>query len=700
MGHEWRLDGSPGRWLEVDLGSGATRTHHLSAEDLQRTVGGKMLATDLLQTHDTTDLDDALALPHPVADRPDVALHPTTPWSLFTGPYQSTRLGSTGRAVVTTRSPLTQLYLDTYIGGDLGHSLRRAGWDGLMLHGQAEQWTHLSIRDDAVELLPADHLVGLDTWQVEQRLETADDTAPPGTQTLSIGPAGESLVRIASPLTSGRRAAGRGGSGASLGAKRVKAITVHGTTEPRVADEDRLDTSIRTQRQNMGQKRRNRDPFYRFGTSRAPDYASKTDRIPTINYSTASGTRLRLSALAPTQMVAEAPIVGAVDMVTLAGPHWHDQHPDAKQSGCCTPCPIACEAAIRPAGHRGRAKHLPRADRPEYETLALLGSNLGIASADDVMDGNDACNRLGIDTISAGAALSLMCELAARDWFPDGWSEGDVTPAELDTLLDVPATHDPTRPLPAFRAPHAHGRFAAGDLVPWAFGLPELPPLALARLARASPGDGSLFSTLAAGAVLCADHVERVTGHPASRLTAHSKGLDLPAWDPRGKRGHGLAYMTSNVGSNHMRADYRGNTGIPDRSTVELVPELVASQHEKVLRDSWILCAFAVGATPQDVQLEAWRGLAGADSRGWDALMSSAARQWDQAREFNVAYWDAVGLSPRSQDVLSHRLRDEPLVDGPAKGMVSFASREDEVASLDAYYVERGWSEDGRPAGV
>ena len=93
----------------------------------------------------------------------------------------------------------------------------------------------------------------------------------------------------------------------------------------------------------------------------------------------------------------------------------------------------------------------------------MLGANLGLTSSLDVMDGNDACNRLGIDTISGGAALSIVCELVAHGWLPDNWSDH-------------------------FHAPFDFGRYKQGDVVPWQFGIPELPPLALAMLANAQPG--------------------------------------------------------------------------------------------------------------------------------------------------------------------------------------------------------------------
>ena len=320
---------------------------------------------------------------------------------------------------------------------------------------------------------------------------------------------------------------------------------------------------------------------------------------------------------------------------------------------------------------RKRPIHLDRVDRPEYETLAMLGSNLGITSSLDVMDGNDACNRLGIDTISAGAALSIVCELVEHNWLPEDWSDH-------------------------FHAPFDFGRYKEGDVVPWQFGIPELPPLALAMLAHSQPGDGDLFSVLAGGAVAFSSFVEKETGHPATRLTAHCKGLDLPAWDPRGKRGNAMAYMTANVGASHMRAGYKEPTGLPNESALDLMGELIESQNSIVIRDSMILCAFAKGATPDSVMLDAWNAITG-DSATWIDLMQRASNQWNLARTWNVEHWNRIGVKPRDADLLSWRLRNEPIPAGIAAGMVSFVDENDEEACLNEYYSLRGWSSNGIP---
>lgn len=660
MASFWRHDGYAGRYLDVDLSAGNLTEKLLDKETLLATIGGKGLATHLLTKFDTTD-DEAYDLRHPVSGDVDPAMHPSSPVLIMTGPFQGSKVGSSGRAVVCSRSPLTNIFIDTYIGGDFGHDLRLAGWDGIFIHGRSEKMTRLQIEDQTVSLQDAEGLRGLTTWQTEKSIAAKTEVQ----DVFSIGPAGESGIRISSPITAGRRAAGRGGTGAQFGNKNLKAISVLASGESRVADDTRYLGAVKKQRQKMGEHRKAGDPFYRFGTSRAPIYASEMGRMPTLNYTSTTGS-----------IISQSKKIGQLDTVTLSGEYWHDSLPNAKQSGCCRPCPIACEAADRPQGLKGKPIHIERTERPEYETLAMLGSNLGLESSLDVMDGNDACNKFGLDTISSGAALSLICELAQRDWFPKGWSESD------DSL--------------AFIAPSSRGNYRKGDLVEWNFGIPELPPLALERLASAKPGDGTLFGTLAGGAVACSVWVEENTGYAATRLTAHCKGLDLPAWDPRGKRGNGMAYMTCNVGANHMRAGYKNPTGIPDSSALELIPELIHSQHESVIRDSMILCAFASGATPDDVLVQAFNGITG-DSASIEDLHQRAASQWDAARNWNIAHWNKIGVPAREQDILSYRLRRDALPDGPAKGMVSFVDDEDEQACLSEYYRLRGWSEEGIP---
>ena len=157
-----------------------------------------------------------------------------------------------------------------------------------------------------------------------------------------------------------------------------------------------------------------------------------------------------------------------------------------------------------------------------------------------------------------------------------------------------------------------------------------------------------------------------------------------------------MAYMTANVGASHMRAGYKEPTGLPNESALDLMGELIERQNSIVIRDSMILCAFAKGATPDSVMLDAWNAITG-DSATWSDLMQRASNQWDLARTWNVEHWNRIGIEPREADLLSWRLRNEPIPAGIAAGMVSFVDEDDEQACLKEYYLLRGWSPNGVP---
>ena len=143
-----------------------------------------------------------------------------------------------------------------------------------------------------------------------------------------------------------------------------------------------------------------------------------------------------------------------------------------------------------------------------------------------------------------------------------------------------------------------------------------------------------------------------------------------------------------------MRAEYKTPTGLPDSSAVDLMAELVESQNEIVIRDSMILCAFAKGVTSNEVMVEAYNSITG-QSTNWNELKSRAAEQWDLARAWNVKYWQRLGHNPKQQDLLSYRLRKDPLPDGIAKGMVGFVDDKDEQMCIEEYYRLRGWNVNG-----
>jgi aldehyde:ferredoxin oxidoreductase len=582
--------GRANRLLRVDLGSGSARAEPVAESVSARWIGAKGLGAYYL----------AKELP-PSTD-------PLSPESLLifaSGPYQGTGISSAGRMAVITKSPLTGIFLDSYIGGDIGHAVKRAGYDLLLFEGAAEKPVYLDIRNDAVEVKDAAHLWGKTTHDTERALKK---TAGPKAEVVSIGPAGEHLVKFASPITRFRRAAGRGGSGAVMGSKNLKAVLVEGTLPFAPADPEKLKEGTLGAIKQVKEDRSKGDTFLVYGTSQTPTYSSKIDRLPTRNYQSA-----------------EFEQAGEI-----VGEKFHAQF-KMEGSACCGPCVIACEGRTD-----GASRGDVRTERPEYETIALLGSNLGIADREAIMDANERCNALGLDTISTGGAIGFAIECSQRGVVHEKLAFGDR--AVPDRLIEDIA--------------HRRG----------------------------------LGDTLAEGVRGAA----QILGGESYKWAVHGKGLEIPAWDPRGKLGAGLAYATGDIGGSHMRDEFVSKK-TPAEPALPIVPDLVAGQDWLAVRDSLILCAFATDYTGDDRMVELYGAITGEAASKAD-LAARGHAVWDLTRAFNVR----EGVR-RKDDTLSWRHLNDPLPSGRAKGAVSFVSEADRQACLDKYYELRGWDEDGVP---
>lgn len=521
------------------------------------------------------------------------------------GPYQGTGISSAGRMAVITKSPLTGIFLDSYIGGDIGHAVKRAGYDMILFEGAAEKPVMLDVRNGAAEVKDAAHLWGKTTHDTERELKK---TAGPKAEVVSIGPGGENLVKFASPITRFRRAAGRGGSGAVMGSKNLKAVLVDGAHTFAPAIPEKLKTETVAAIKQVNEDRKKGDTFLVYGTSQAPTFAASVDRLPTRNYQS-----------------------GDFDKAgEIHGEKFHAQF-GMDGSACCGPCVIACEGRTHDAG-RGDV----RSERPEYETIALLGSNLGIADREAIMDANDRCNALGLDTISTGGAIGFAIECSEHGVIKEKFAFGDRKVS--DHLIEAIA--------------HRKG---IGD-------------------------------TLAEGVRGAAD----ILGGRSYKWAVHGKGLEIPAWDPRGKLGSGLAYATGDIGGSHMRDEYVTKK-TPLESALPIVPDLVRGQDWLAVRDSLILCAFATDYTGEERMVDLYNAISGFGNTK-EELIARGHAIWDLTRAFNVR----EGVS-RKDDTVSWRHLNDPLPSGRAKGAVSFSSEADRQACLDKYYELRGWDESGMP---
>lgn len=586
-------------YLHVNLNDGTCTTFSLPDEVLERYVGGKGVGAYLLAKY-----QDPRAQP----------FEPENPLIFVMGPLTGTQAPSM-RSIVVFQSPVTRLFTDSHFGGVFGQGLRTAGFDGVLITGRAEAPVYLEINNQEVAVKPAGHLWGLDTFDTYERLRP--DYPEKQWRIACIGPAGENRVKFASIDCEWHRQAGRGGGGAVMGAKNLKAIVVRGTGRIPLADPDAFKTAVRTAQSAMKDNESIKG-FRSGGTAASIPWADVEGLLPTRNFQRGS-----------------FPGAGALGDEAQREHYW-------RRNLACAACPIGCtKEIIIPEGvaHQGM-----KADSLEYESAAMLGSNLEIGDTTEAVCLGLTCDMLGMDTISAGAVLSFACEAADRGLIELDARWGDVV--SLSELL-----HDI-----AFRR-------GVGDL--------------LAEGVRSAA---------------------RRLGGPAEEFAIHVKGLELPAWGPRGAPGMGLAYMTADRGGCHQRAfpilyEVGGETWQGrsyERLALDGKAQLLAELQNKLAGlDTFTTCDFARYGITEEQYLDIFEGATGRRIT-MDELFVLGERIWNLTRLFNLK----AGLAVADED-LPHRFKAEPLPDGPAAG---HHFSDEDIARLRAdYYAVRGWDEDGIP---
>jgi len=393
-----------GRFLRVDTGSGRATVVPIAPAVLESVIGGVGLGTYLLARETPAGFD-----PY----GPEAAV-------VFAfGPLVGTPLTTSAKFAVVTKSPLTDRLTDSLSSSAFALSGKRTGFDALVLVGRAERPSVVLIDGDRVEIAECS-----DLWDTD--LGVSDATAAlakrfPRYELATIGVAGERLVRYAG-LANGGRHAGRGGIGAVLGSKRIKAIGVRGSERVPLADAARTVALSRDlARRSLGPAT---EKYRELGTVANLATFNRLAALPTRNFQQAT-------------FEGAAAISGEVLKVTRE-----------KGRGSCAACTIGCEHFYEV--ERGAAPV-----KAEYENLFALGPLCGISDPDVVLAASRACDELGLDTISAGGTIAFAMECSERGLLDRGpWGDqakglrfGDG--ARLLTLLDD----------------IAHRRGALGDLL-------------------------------------------------------------------------------------------------------------------------------------------------------------------------------------------------------------------------------------------
>jgi len=340
-------------------------------------LGGRGLAARLLYNEVGPEVDP---------------LGPDNKLIFMTGPLVGTLAPSSSRYSLSCKSPLTGLYLYTICSGFLGNELKQAGYDGLIIEGKAEKPTVLRIVDGGVEWADATSLWGQDT--IETQVSVQAEMARWGQASVAcIGPAGERLSKMAAVINESR-AAGRGGPGAVMGSKKLKAVAVVGTSDVRVADMPCFMAEVRQAWKNIADTPFLQQGLARYGSAITVGVVHEHGIMPTRNW--------RESVF---------------DEVAGLLPPTIRQKAVLKDVACPT-CTVACSKICR--GTDGAIS-----EGPEYETVYAFGSQCGVGDIQRVVQADMLCDRYGLDTISAGVTIGWLMECVER---------GLVTSKQLDGL--------------------------------------------------------------------------------------------------------------------------------------------------------------------------------------------------------------------------------------------------------------------------
>lgn len=518
-----------------------------------------------------------------------------------TGPLTGSMAPTSGRYSVVTKSPLTGTIFDSNSGGFFGPAMKACGLDVLLLRGRSSNPVYLHLTDRRVEVLGADDIWGKDTHETRSLLLKRHGT---DARVACIGPAGENLVKMAAIMNDDDRSAARGGVGAVMGSKNLKAIVAKGKAKTSVADPDSFSFVVRECNKLLDQNPVTSKALPRFGTAVLVNVMNEVNVLPSKNFKRSS-------------------FEGADDISGEA-----IRKKMLIRQRACFNCRIACGRVTKTSREKGEG--------PEYETAFALGSDCLVSNLDDLAEANYLCNRLGIDTISMGSTIATAMELHERGLLSEEvkWGDGERV-KELVRLT-------------AFRQ--------------------------------------GLGDALADGSRRLAERF----GSPDSAI--HVKGLELPAYDPRGSKGQGLAYATSNRGACHLRSYMVGIEvlGFPKRidrlSVINKAGLCIVQQNLNAAMDTLVLCRFTSYALDEEHYARLLSKVTGIHYTPEDFLLVGE-RVWNLERLFNLR----EGFT-RKDDTLPRRFLEEPHVEGSTKGQVVELG-----VMLDEYYRFRGWDDEGRP---
>ena len=439
------ITGLSGKVLEVNLTDQNYSVVQTEQKVTRLYLGAKGLALKLLYDRFTPGTDP---------------LGPENLLIIHTGAYMGTGAPCSGRFSAVSKSPLTNIITSSSCGGPFGMALKTSGWDGLIIRGKSEMPLVLEIGSEGVKFINASGVWGKYTDATQEEFKAK------GSGMLAIGPAGENLVRYAN-IISGHRFLGRSGLGAVMGSKNLKAVIARGGEYKVVPARPDYFKKIRKAFIDDINNNEYTSVYYsRYGTAANVRWSEENNMLPVNNFRDGTHT----------------------DFDSVSGQTLEKKHMTGHST--CKPCSILC-------GHKGVFNDKEQ-QVPEYETIGMLGTCLGIFDPEKIAIWNETCRKLGFDTISAGATLAWAMEAGEKGLF--------------ETDLRFGSAENINRTLKEIGAGKGTGK------------------------------------ELANGTRWLAD---KYGGH---QFAMQVKGLESAAYDPRGAYGHGLGLATANRGADHLSA--------------------------------------------------------------------------------------------------------------------------------------------------
>ncbi len=480
--------------LRIDLSREKVSVEPIPDSIIQSYLGGKGLGSYILLKENPSHVDPFSAKNH----------------LIFTlGPLADTPFYGSSRYAVFTKSPQTGIYSESYSGGKITLSMSRTGYDAIIIEGKANHPVFLEISDEDVIFHDASKLWGKETYEAEEKI--LKEVGDKGAGALVIGPAGENLVKFAVIESEHWRSLGRAGIGAVMGSKKLKGIVFHGKKRRDLADP----SSLKRLAQAFKERVKNHPiiaNYKKYGTPMLVSIMNTIGAFPTRYWSQGK--------LNGWESISAESLLEHCDVSPKACPH----------------CFMACGniSKVKQGRHRGL-----RIMGPEYETIYAFGGLCMVKSIEDIIYLNDLCDRLGMDTITAGNLVAFTIEASEGGKIKERLSYGDVD------------------------------------------GIAEI----LTKIAYRK-GVGRILSEGVRSAAEAWGMEDRAI---------HVKGLEPAGFDPRVLKGMGLAYATSDRGACHLRATFYKSelSGQIDPQQIKGKAKLFVDYEDKMtLFDLLILCRF------------------------------------------------------------------------------------------------------------